>query len=61
MVNEKAKRTEQLKIDPENRQAEHDRSLYGVLADAVTREVDDEDWGKVRQEAWEAAAEDGEL
>ncbi len=41
--------------------AEHDRSLMGVLANAVTRDVDHEDWEKIRREAWEAAAREGEL
>lgn len=39
--------------------AEHNRSLRGILADAVTREAEPEDWGKIRQAAWEAVAREG--
>lgn len=37
--------------------AEHERSLRGVLADAVTRPVDPgEDWSELRRRGWAAAA-----
>lgn len=52
-MSEKAGEEGQVFIEHEYRVVEHDRSLYGVLADAVTREVDDEDWEKVRKEAWD--------
>ena len=37
--------------------AEHERSLRGLLADAVTRPVDPEDdWSELRRRGWAAAA-----
>jgi AbrB family looped-hinge helix DNA binding protein len=38
----------------------HSRSVFGVLAPQVRRDVSDREWGAVRQEAWERAARDQE-
>ena len=35
---------------------EHSRSLLGILAPYVPDDVDDEDWDRVTEAAWEAAA-----
>ena len=35
---------------------EHNRSLLGILAPFVPDDVDDEDWDRVTELAWEAAA-----
>jgi AbrB family looped-hinge helix DNA binding protein len=39
---------------------EHNQSLRGVLAGAITKQVGDREWDEIRDEAWRTAAAEKE-
>ena len=41
-------------------ETEQNKSLRGILADAITKPAGDRDWNEMREEAWKAAAEEKE-